>query len=368
MKCKGLAFLLAVLLTVQLICIPALAQADRTIFLCDFETKTFGTNAVASYTDSGEEEHGKVLDLKSVNDSSAYIYSHYTRLTTKFDETIINKNKVLLSYDFKIVSSGGDFMFLIRNQTDSEIASFNVTGKGLFSGYGGGQTSSAKAEEGTWHHVEILCDFAGSNIYVGFDGKALGSIRGNASNTEYLDNMYIGTIQRADGEYWIDNVRLEDFTGRDNTEFTETLDDGKGDFVISCKTPQLGSIFFDKNVTFSVLMKNKPAKDMDAEYRVRVYNSGTANSYRNEVQFSFGYVKTNNSGVITISNTAGGTAAETAYVGSVPIVVYDSNETKDNIYLGLANDIIDYRGAGANCDKVIIKSSGPHINCVYVFR
>lgn len=355
MKCKGLAFLLAVLLTVQLICIPALAQADRTIFLCDFETKTFGTNAVASYTDSGEEEHGKVLDLKSVNDSSAYIYSHYTRLTTKFDETIINKNKVLLSYDFKIVSSGGDFMFLIRNQTDSEIASFNVTGKGLFSGYGGGQTSSAKAEEGTWHHVEILCDFAGSNIYVGFDGKALGSIRGNASNTEYLDNMYIGTIQRADGEYWIDNVRLEDFTGRDNAEFTETLDDGKGDFVISCKTPQLGSIFFDKNVTFSVLMKNKPAKDMDAEYRVRVYNSETGNMYFDKTESATleGAAVTEKEYSVTVDR-----------YGYYDIVV-DVTDAEGNVKSGTGKFTVVHAPADgvqnpemAICDHIITKKSG----------
>ncbi len=146
----------------------------------------------------------------------------------------------------------------------------------------------------------------------------------------------------------------------------------KGDVVI-LQYDFRGNVVKDKNGSADVIKvydagQNKTVgwNNITAEYTR--YNSGTANSYRNEVQFSFGYVKTNNSGVITISNTAGGTAAETAYVGSVPIVVYDSNETKDNIYLGLANDIIDYRGAGANCDKVIIKSSGPHINCVYVFR
>lgn len=284
MKTKRQMLMLAVILLMQLVSITTFAQAEKTIFCCNFEKETFGVTAVTSYVDSGESEHETVLDLKSQNDSGQYIYSHYTRLTTKFEETVINKNKVLLSYDFKQIKKGANFIFLIRNQVDAEIASFIVDEKGLFSGSGSGRTTSFQTEADRWYHVEVLCDFQGGNVWVGIDGKLLGTIKVSATAHKYIDNMYIGTIQKADGEYWIDNVVLEDFTGRDNSEFIDTLDDGKGDFVISCKTQQLGNIFFGKNISFSALMDNRLSDDMRVEYNIRVYNSETGKKYLNETE------------------------------------------------------------------------------------
>lgn len=98
-----------------------------------------------------------------------------------------------------------------------------------------------------------------------------------------------------------------------------------------------------------------------------LYTVGSQEGYRAKLQFSYGYVLKNSSGVISWSNTRGGEMAEEASLSGIPVIMCDTRMSKDGVYIVSPDEIRDYNTAGANCDRIIFVTT-PRKVCAIIYR
>lgn len=98
------------------------------------------------------------------------------------------------------------------------------------------------------------------------------------------------------------------------------------------------------------------------------FATSTTESYRATPQLSMGYVTSVRDGVVSWSNILGGDDVESAYIGSLPVIVYDGDKREDKVSIGSVDSIVDYESAGDNCSLIVFQTAGASQKCAIIFN
>lgn len=260
----------------------------------DLSADTGWANQIGSCkVEKTDNEHGNALRL----DTSAQAYALINQ------SEAITSGKVVLSWDFKTNTDAGmtyirlfsDFHKSMSSEIEDDMFEMMMWYKdgrvGPFKNFNGWSLDSQtkKYSADTWMHYDVWIDIAKKNAELYLDGELLATVsivdefksfcgfviaatNDGKDVTDYVDNVYIGYVP-SDGY-------------KPNFDFCRYIpSDIESSVVIGIKSPQIGNVYFGKDIKFDANLKNPYDKErnLSFEYRAVTDTGRTAKEYKYDV-------------------------------------------------------------------------------------